>query len=326
MIKSVCAFCASIAMFSLIAADVSYTYTPGDTGSGAVAITYDEGTTNIKTLTANTAGDTITITGDAMTFADGATITLASSGTVSFAQKVTTLGATTLARGDDAYKVWTGTVMTTADRTTPEFPDIYTNDTFSAADVNNTWECIHVVATPPSGASRNAGGRFDRIGGDIGSSNFVALNRTTAAFTYSIRVQLSPRYNGMFARCRTGVRSPRRGLYPDLEDNWPTESLWETMGSGELKNARGIYGMDSTDDPKKFGGSWLGYTSALGLSKIILKRKAVAGGKMNVRFEAELHLAAPRRFRMAWRLSWRFPAMLIRLQFPRRLKAMATSR
>ena len=285
MIKSVCAFCASIAMFSLIAADVSYTYTPGDTGSGAVAITYDEGTTNIKTLTANTAGDTITITGDAMTFADGATITLASSGTVSFAQKVTTLGATTLARGDDAYKVWTGTVMTTADRTTPEFPDIYTNDTFSAADVNNTWECIHVVATPPSGASRNAGGRFDRIGGDIGSSNFVALNRTTAAFTYSIRVQLSPRYNGMFARCRTGVRSPRRGLYPDLEDNWPTESLWETMGSGELKNARGIYGMDSTDDPKKFGGSWLGYTSALGLSKIILKRKAVAGGKMNVRFD-----------------------------------------
>ena len=58
------------------AADSSYTYSAGDTGSGAVTITYDGDTTNIKTLTANTAGDTVTISGDPMTFADGATITV----------------------------------------------------------------------------------------------------------------------------------------------------------------------------------------------------------------------------------------------------------
>ena len=269
-----------------LAADTSCPYTAGDTNPGVgVTITYD-GENNITSLTATpTDGGTITISGDPMTFADGATITLASSGTVSFAEKVTTLGALALVRGDDVYRVWTGTPLTTADRTTPEFPDICTNATVTAADINNTWECIHVVATPPNGASRNAAGRFDRIGGSIGSGSFVALNRTTAAFTYSIRVQLSPKGNGLYARCRTGVRSPRRGLYPDLEDNWPTESLWETLASGDLKNARGIYGADSTKDPANFGGSWLGYTSALGLSKIILKRKGAVGGAMHVRFD-----------------------------------------
>ena len=280
---------ACAAAFSLMAsADSSYIYTAGDTGSGAVAITYDEGTTNIKTLTANTAGDTISISGDPITFAADATITLASSGTVSFAQKVTTLGATTLVRGDDAYKVWTGTALTTADRSTPEFPDIYTNDTFSAEDVNNTWECIHVIAGVAGTSGYDniaAAGRYDRILGGFGTSSFVTLNRTTSAFTYSIRVQLSPRYNGTFARCRTGTRSPRRGLYPDLDDSWEKADIWGM--TGEPKNQRGIWGTSDKDgnDAQKYGGIWIGYVSAMGLNKIILKRKAVAGGTMHVRFD-----------------------------------------
>ena len=299
MIKSVCAFCASIAMFSLIAADVSYTYTAGDTGSGAVTITYDGDTTNIKTLTANTAGDTISISGDAMTFADGATITLASSGTVAFAQKVTTLGATTLARGDDAYKVWTGTAMTTSNTVSSlAFPDICTNTTVTAADVANTWECIHVVGGAPasdSGAGKLSAGRYDRIAGQIGSGSFVTLNRTTAAFTYSIRVQLSPQADGLYVRCRTGVRSPRRGLYPDLEDRWPTADLWDhdnTSLWGADKAARedrGFFGA-STSDATTYHGQWLNYTSAMGLNTVILKRKSAVGGPMKVRFDGGAEL------------------------------------
>ena len=86
-----------------VAADNSYSWTAGDTslGDGAVVLTYEEGTTDVKTLTATPAdGGTITLTGDAMTFADDAAITLSTSGTVSFASKVTTLGKLTLSRSD----------------------------------------------------------------------------------------------------------------------------------------------------------------------------------------------------------------------------------
>ena len=286
--------------FAFTASAESYTYTPGDTslGNGAVAITYDEGTTNIKTLTANTAGDTISISGDAMTFADGATITLASSGTVSFAQKVTTLGATTLARGDDAYKVWTGTAMTTADRSTPEFPDICTNTTVTAADIANTWECIHVVGgTPNSGSAAGitSAGRYDRIAGNIGGGSFVTLNRRHSAFIYSIRVQLSPKGNGLYARCRTGVRSPRFGLYPDLEGRWATADLWDqnnkNLWGNDLaaREDRGFFGAE-TADATNYHGQWLNYTSAMGLNTIILKRKSAVGGPMKVRFDGGAEL------------------------------------
>ena len=58
-----------------LAADASCPYTAGDTNPGVgVTITYD-GENNITSLTATpTDGGTITISGDPMTFADGATI------------------------------------------------------------------------------------------------------------------------------------------------------------------------------------------------------------------------------------------------------------
>ncbi|MBQ3288331.1 MAG: hypothetical protein IJH50_02840 [Kiritimatiellae bacterium] len=284
--------------FQLTVSAESYTYTPGDTslGNGAVTITYDGSTTDIATLTANPSdGETITLTGGAATFAAGATITLASSGTVAFAEKVTTKGALTLARGDDVYRVWTGAALTTDHPNTPAFPDIVTNDQISATDVANTWECIHVVASAPSTSGYNhlgAVGRYDTIGGRIGNDSFVTLNRNTSAFAYSIRVQLTPRADGTYARCRTGVRSPRYGLYPDLEKNWATADLWgDTVANwGATKEARafrGIWGTSDSNgnDAQKYGGTWLGYTSAMGLNKIILRRKNSPAGAMQVRFD-----------------------------------------
>ena len=109
IVASLMALCAS-------AFAESYTYTPGDAslGDGVVVLTYEEGTTDVKTLTATpTDGGTVSITGDAMTFADDAAITLSTSGTVSFASKVTTLGKLSLSRSDGAYIVWTSNTALT---------------------------------------------------------------------------------------------------------------------------------------------------------------------------------------------------------------------
>ena len=283
------------AAFSLTAsADSSYTYTAGDTslGNGAVTIAYDGNTTDIATFTANPSnGETITLTGDPMTFAAGATFTLASSGTVAFAEKVTTKGALTLARGDDAYRVWTGSALSETDPGVRAFPDIVTNDQVSAADVANTWECIHVVAGVPNSNHNsrnhmNVGGRFDNIGGKIGSGEFVVLNRVADSFVYSIRVQLSPKADGLYARCRTGVRSPRFGLYPDQEASWAKKSLWASWSKSNTN--WGYYGYSS--DTNNVGGTWLDNIAYMGLNRIILKRKSAVGGLMKVRFDGGVAL------------------------------------
>lgn len=272
--------------FTLTATAESYTYNPGDEslGDGAVTITYDGDTTDIATLTANPSnGETITLTGGAATFADGATLTLSSSGTVSFAEKVTTKGALTLVRGDDVYRVWTGAALTTdAAVGTLAFENATVAD----------YDCIHVVAGRPSSAHLAVGGRYDAVGGSMGGSNFVVLNRVTAAFTYSVRVQLWDKNGSIYARCRTGVRSPRRGLYPELDDGLERANLWDGSNTASwwgsnsaARGACGIYGADSTGDPKTYGGTWLGFVTAMGLNKIILKRKNAVGGAMKVRFD-----------------------------------------
>ena len=285
----VCAAAATLTAFA-----ESYNYALGDEslGNGAVTITYAEGTSNIVALVANPAdGETITLAGNPMTFAAGATLTLSSSGTVAFAEKVTTLGALTLVRGDDAYRVWTGSALSEADPGVCAFPDIVTNDTFSAADVNNTWECIHVVAGVPNSNHNsrnhmNVGGRFDNIGGKIGNGEFVALNRVADSFIYSIRVQLSPKADGLYARCRTGVRSPRFGLYPDQEASWAKKSLWATWSKSNTD--WGYYGYSS--DANNVGGTWLDNITYMGLNRIILKRKSAVGGPMHVRFDGGVTL------------------------------------
>ena len=94
----------SLIASNVTAADVPYT--PGQNPGSGVEMTFD-GSGNIATLVATpTDGGTITLTGGAATFADGATITVNAPGTLAFAEKVTTLGALTLARGDNAYLVW----------------------------------------------------------------------------------------------------------------------------------------------------------------------------------------------------------------------------
>ena len=261
------------AAFSLMASAESYTYSAGATslGDGAVEITYASGSTQIATLTATpTDGGTITLTGTAPTFAANATITLAASGTVAFASKVTTKGALTLARGDDAYIVWTGnSAMAEA-----------APGTLAATGV--TRDDIDFVALIPAASSADVRSPYTFISGPD-ANGFYLFNRVTSTYVYSARVQLTQKDGDLYVRCRTCLRSPHFGLYPDEEDSWATADLWNKWANNVQPTERAYYGI--ADDATTYKhGTYLGNPSKLGFNKIILRRKGKTG-KANVRFE-----------------------------------------
>ncbi|MBR3221620.1 MAG: hypothetical protein IKF72_05240 [Kiritimatiellae bacterium] len=260
---SLMALCAS-------ASDGSYPYTSGDTslGDGTVVLTYEEGTTDVKTLTATpTDGGTITLTGDAMTFADDAAITLSTSGTVSFASKVTTLGKLTLSRSDGAYIVWTSNTALT------EYAAQYqswTNTFYNGGNI--------IVASdlePNSVVYVSTGnicpGRIERLI-DGPSSNIFTFNRITADHTYTFRPQISA--SGI--RCITISRSPRFGYYPSTP-------LW--ANSKVQGPDKGHWCVANITD----GGEKLGRVSEWGLTKIMAAKKGMAA-LANVRFDGGVTL------------------------------------
>ena len=253
---SLMALCAS-------ASAESYTYTPGDTslGDGAVTITYDGETTDIATLTANPSNnETITLTGGAATFADGATITLSSSGTVSFAERVTTKGALALARSDGAYIVWNGTTALTEYAAKPQtWLDVSDNGSIVGTDLEPS--SLVYIST-----GTNCPGRIDHLV-DGPSANIFTLNRVAADHTYSFRPQIST--SGI--RCITISRSPRFGYYPST-------GLW---ANNKVKGLdKGHWCVATITD----GGEKLGRVSDWGLTKFMVAKKGMAA-LANVRFD-----------------------------------------
>ena len=253
-----------------VAADNSYPWTAGDTslGDGAVTITYDGETTDIATLTVNpTGGGTITLTGDAMTFADDATITLATSGTVSFASQVTTLGKLSLVRSDGAYIVWTSNTALT------EYAAQYqswTNTFYNGGNiiVANNLEPNSVVYVSTGNICP---GRIECLI-DGPSSNIFMFNRITADHTYTFRPQIAA--TGI--RCVTISRSPRFGYYPST-------GLWANSRVKGLD--KGHWCVANITD----GGESLGRVSEWGLKKIMAAKKGMAA-LANVRFDGGVAL------------------------------------
>ena len=83
------------AMCSVCAADETHVWTSGTTplSLGSLAFTYENGA--VKTLVATPSdGGMITLSGDAITFATGATVTMAAPGTLVFANDVVSAGLT----------------------------------------------------------------------------------------------------------------------------------------------------------------------------------------------------------------------------------------
>ena len=244
-----------------VAADNSYPWTAGDTslGDGAVTITYDGETTDIATLTVNpTDGGTITLTGDAMTFADGATIMLSSSGTVSFAEQVTTKGALSLSRSDGAYVVWTGNVLTETAAQKDSLLAVMGDHLIDDFEPSS----IVFVAT-----GSECPGRFDRYVSGPSSAIFV-INRVEADHSYTIRPQLS-RSAGI--RCITAARSQRFGYYPST-------GIWDNKKIQGIDRGYWAAGAFSNN------GENLGRTSTLGLTKFYLALKGMAT-PVQVRFD-----------------------------------------
>ena len=94
-----------LAIMAVYAADIPVSYTAGSAGDSTLAFTYSN--SEIETVVANPgAGNRLVVTGDAMTFASGATIT-AVSGEVVFKNAATGHGSLAIApQTDDAEITW----------------------------------------------------------------------------------------------------------------------------------------------------------------------------------------------------------------------------
>ena len=231
---------------------------------GTVDVACDESGAITNLVAMPVDGETLTVSGGDLTFADGAVITLASTGTLAFAENVQAIGALALERGDGAYMVWRGDPLKETTIEHPlAFPGIVRSD-------------VDFVSAIAYGT---ASGRFGCA--LVSGSGFYVFNRLAAGHVYSVRIQLTEEPDGLHARCRTGVRSPRFGLYPDDEDGWLDENLWTKWGKAD-SDVFGIFGYSS--DPATYGGTWIGSTSAFGFRKLVVRRKGM-DGVARIRFD-----------------------------------------
>lgn len=271
-----CAAALTMCVRPLAALETTYAWPGGDAslGNGAVSVSCD-GSGNVTNLVASpAAGETIILSGGDMTLAAGAKITLSATGTLSFAMNVAAAGAVTLARGDGAYEVWTGSALTEpipSDNTQwpLAFPGLSTDDL----------DVLRIIST----AGTQAAGRYDRVEGPEGNK-FWTFNRVTASHVYSLRVDLQDRDEGIYARCRTGIRSPRFGLYTEAEEkDWETRNLFNYFLRKPIMADCGFYGYQT--DPDTYGGTWVGRISTLGITKIIARHKGMGDGTAVIRFD-----------------------------------------
>ena len=226
MNKLITAVSAALLMGVLTGVADTYTWSAIDRtilpNDGAVTVTYDGDTANITSLSATPAvGGTITIAGDAMTFADDATISLAASGTVSFASAVTTLGKLTVKRGDGMYLSWVGD-----DTGSHAYLPTYVEslfELFTHEDIGDTslddWETVSSAlrANPVHTGITTQGIMRKEVANasDVFSETGVryrhdTINLWTGQYTYSFRLQLrkAPEANsGIMVRILSGTQS-----------------------------------------------------------------------------------------------------------------------
>lgn len=199
------AFSLSLCAAALYGADATYSYTAGATslGDGAVTIVYNA-SSQITNLVATPAGNgKITITGDSMSFGNGAKVTIAQEGTLSFANSVVAAGSLELKRGDGKWLSWSGNQLKNSQVTA--FPAAATGGTRL-----DQWEFV-------SSHLRNAhynDSKTDIVGmayphvrntsiSTTGSIyyRFLSVNHWDGRRTYGVRVQMvqsTNRVNGLY--------------------------------------------------------------------------------------------------------------------------------
>ena len=281
----------ALASATLAASPASATTLPWSQGAteldGKIVITYDTTETDkIKTLVATPAdGETLTVTGDPMTFATGATISMAAEGSLVFANDVTADGALSLDRTDGAYDSWTATTTSISDSKgyclrssggsivfeNKNYQDWELVGAFAFADAKLTRPVANqklgnhsaVSADDPKGVwtYTNLGGAYRRLATSEVTANsiFYRFNRWTGEYTYSIRIRLLQSSNGnnIVAYLASGVCGKKFGRYPEM-------SLWNS-GHAYWSGWYGNSG-DSTH-PTCFGSP-----VALGVNRLVIRK------------------------------------------------------
>ena len=258
---------------------------------GKIAITYDTVETGkIKTLVATPAdGETLTVTGDAMTFAAGATISMAADGKLIFANDVTADGALALNRTDGAYCDWTATK---ADALSKDYclrkssQEIFANKSLADWELVNAFAYADATLARPISKNKlgnkpaltaadahgtwsysNIAGVYSPIkllvtqsDGAITRKEYV-MNRWSGEYTYSARVWLDQKSSSINAKIRTAVCGGQFARSPG-------EDLWRgASGSSDLWT--GWYGDSANDHANP---NYFGAPHYLAINRVVIRR------------------------------------------------------
>ena len=273
---------AALAAATLAASPASATelpWTGGDAalGDGKVTILCDENGIVTNVTAKPTGGEELRITGSAMTFADGAKISLAAeSGTFAdgrlvFANDVTAEGALTLNRTDGAFMIWSGNRLVGV-----EWVNAFAANGSQASD----WAAHSAYAVPTdAGISENElpYGIYRPI-----SSNTLTCNRWSGKYTFSARFQLQNVSTGYLqVRMLTGVRTSA-GLYLPNTDTWSTTKYRTSTAS----DAQWFWYNDTPVDnvTLQYGGDEYKF----GICRIIFHRKNTNMGTIGFAGEATM--------------------------------------
>ena len=280
---------AAAAMAAAPSSAMSIAYAAGDTAlGGKIVITYDTTeTSKIKTLVATPAnGETLTVTGDAMTFAADATISMAADGKLIFANDVTADGALALDRTDGAYCDWTATKDGALSK--GYCLKVGTQKIFAGKSLAD-WELVSAYAYADVALARpisqqkvgnkpavtssaghgtwsyaNLAGKYTPIkfytsesGGIVTRKEYV-INRWCGEYTYSARLWLDQNSGDINGVLRTAVCGKQFSRYPD-KDLWRESSdLWT-----------GWYGDTAADhgNPNFFGSPYY-----LAINRVVIRK------------------------------------------------------
>ena len=274
---------------------------------------YCDASGNVTNLVAKPAGgETLTLTGDAMTFAAGAKITFAApsegavaGGRLVFANDVTADGALGMTRSDGAYVVWSGTPIDSANYNR----QLVSGGVSTLAD----WEVVKVFSWGDAyntTATVSCRGPYRLIGsGEVvtNTANVTQkyevrafrLNRynTKDGHTWSIRMNLFRWLDAdkIYARIMTMVDMPQYWYEPetDVWAKYAPGSTWPARGYGGAGGWVGVYGINdasntvaSAIDERRV--AWGGDAKQLHVDRAELRR---IGSAATVAFAGEVSLS-----------------------------------
>ena len=253
--KAAVALAAALTANLVSATPISYAAGATDL-DGKIVITYDTTEpSKIKTLVATPAdGETLEVSGDAMTFAADATISMAADGKLIFANDVTADGALALDRTDGAYCDWTATkdgALSKGYCLKVGAQKIFEGKSLAEWELVNAYAYADVALTRPISQRKvgnkpavsssdghgtwsyaNLAGKYTPIklstsesGGVVTRKEYV-INRWCGEYTYSARLWLDQTSGDINGVLRTAVCGKQFGRYPDKNLWQESSDLW----------------------------------------------------------------------------------------------------